>query len=77
MLFRRNKVLFGNGIDPSCRYCSLMCAENEDGTFICKRDPKHPKQDSGTCKAFQYDPLMRKPQNQRPLPTYRPEDFEL
>ena len=77
MMLRRNKVLFGNGVDPSCRYCTFMIEEQENGTFICKRDPKHPKTDTGKCKSFHYDPLMRKPQTPAKLPTYRPEDFEL
>lgn len=77
MLFHHKKILFGNGIDPSCRYCSLCLAENPDGTFTCKRDPKRPKPDDGTCRSFHYDPLMRKPRTDEKLPTYDASDFKL
>lgn len=77
MFFRRNKSLFGASVEPSCCYCSRMVEEKDDGTFVCKLDPRHPKEDMGDCRQFRYDPLLRKPQQQAKLPSYRPEDFQL
>ncbi len=77
MFFYPHKILFGNGIDPSCRYCAFRVSENPDGTYICSQDPQHAKEDDGRCADFHYDPLMRKPRGDAPLPRFRAEDFKL
>lgn len=69
------RPLFGNHIEPACRYCA-HARENTDGRMIlCRHQgvvaPYY------SCRWFHYDPLLREPARQAALPQYDKSDFEL
>ena len=67
--------LFGNYIDPMCRYCSQGCLTQDGVQVLCKRhgivapDFK--------CRHYLYDPLLRVPKRPVPMPVFTEEDFTL
>lgn len=70
----KKKKLFGNSVEPDCRYCIHNASANEtviDCPESAAGKPEAP------CRRFSYDPLKRSPQNLPPLPQYDPEDFSL
>lgn len=71
---RKKKKLFGNHIDPACRYCRHQEAYPEGGLRCAYRGQVEP---DGRCARFAYDPLKREPRNLPELPTYDPKDFLL
>lgn len=69
------RPLFGNHIEPACRYCA-HARENTDGRFIlCQH--KGVVAPYYSCRKFRYDPLLRVPSRQAVLPKYDKSDFEL
>ena len=69
------RPLFGNHIEPACRYCA-HARENADGRMIlCRHQgvvaPYY------SCRRFHYDPLLRVPSRQPQLPAYQHSDFTL
>ena len=66
--------LFGNRVDPDCRYCVHNSAAEEEPVFCAlHQDPGG----SPACRHFSYDPLKRAPKNLPPLPNFDPKDFSL
>lgn len=73
-MFRKKKApLFGDGIEPSCRYCAYGPGPAE----TCPRRDAGPENAEAACRAFRYDPLMRTPVTPPPLKKHDPGEFEL
>ena len=69
------RPLFGNFVEPACRYCH-NARESGDGTLIlCQHRGVVAPYDS--CRKYRYDPLRRVPSRQPVLPQYDQSDFEL
>lgn len=73
MFGRKKKPIFGNEITPDCSYCvhgpgpakDCSCRQlGEDGA-------------SASCRAFQYDPLLRTPYAPAQIKKHDPDEFEL
>lgn len=58
MLEMASKKLFGNQVEPYCRYCSLA-SQLEQGQMLCRKYGV--VQSNYACKRFRYDPLKRLP----------------
>ncbi|MCI5579497.1 MAG: hypothetical protein MR364_08390 [Oscillospiraceae bacterium] len=58
------KKLFGNNINPSCKYCELGKA-GEGDKIICEKFGEVKAYDS--CKKFVYNPLKRIPKKELSL----------
>lgn len=58
------KMLFGNNIKPSCKYCEIAQA-GEGDKIICPKMGVVKAYDS--CKKFIYDPLKRIPKKELQL----------
>lgn len=71
---RKKKLpLFGSGIEPRCEYCAHnLCPP---GPPVCRFGLD--TEDAEDCRRFGYDPLLRKPKVQPPLPEFDPEEFKL
>lgn len=69
------RKLFGNTIQPACRYCEKgRISTNKTAVFCKKKGVVDP---DNSCRAFVYAPLKRIPHRAAALPLYRKEDFEL
>ena len=55
------KKLFGNNIKPTCKYCEL-CKALENDKFECEKFGEVKSYDS--CKKFVYNPLKRIPKKE-------------
>ena len=75
-LFRKKKKapLFGGSVEPSCAYCRHN--SGSEGQVLCSL---RKERKDGSCKNYQYDPLMREPRVAPPLRTsqFTEEDFKL
>lgn len=75
-LFRKRKKapLFGGSVEPSCAYCRHN--SGSEGQVLCSL---RKERKDGSCKNYQYDPLMREPRVAPPLRTsqFTEEDFKL
>ena len=75
-LFRKKKKtpLFGGSVEPSCAYCRHN--SGSEGQVLCSL---RKERKDGSCKNYQYDPLMREPRVAPPLRTsqFTVEDFKL
>jgi hypothetical protein len=73
MFGRKKKPLFGNEIAPDCSYCVHNQGTGEECAF------RQPGEDGtlSSCRAFQYDPLLRAPYVAPPLKKHDPSEFEL
>lgn len=69
------RELFGNHIEPACCHCELAYPSDDPDMLICMK--KGLVRQDFSCRAFQYDPLMRIPRRPRQLETFREEDFQL
>ncbi len=67
-----SKKLFGNNIQPNCRYCDNLI-HNENVAY-CKKG-KEIK--NNKCRKFLYNPLLRAPKKAPALMSFSKEDFEL
>lgn len=62
--------IYGKDIEPDCRYCTYS-ADGDD----CRK--KAEAKGNSSCSRFKYNPLLRKPRRQPPLPAFSPNDFKL
>lgn len=67
--------LFGNNIEPACKYCENGKSTKDMKTVICKL--KGSVEPDYNCKSFNYAPLKRIPKKRPRLPDYKKEDFEI
>ncbi|WRS27583.1 hypothetical protein U6B65_00210 [Oscillospiraceae bacterium MB08-C2-2] len=67
--------LFGNRIDPACRYCSMGFWSNDSKMILCTR--KGIVAPDFHCRRFDYDPLRRIPRRLPALPEFDPAEFAL
>lgn len=70
---KKKEPLFGNEIEPDCSYCMHGPGPAEACAYR-QFDEEDPMK---TCRAFQYDPLLRAPRTPPPLKKHDPSDFEL
>ncbi len=68
------KKLFGNNIEPNCKYCSYLNEIGNSNDF-CQKSHRAPKDEQ--CRRFKYDPLKRTPTILPSLPKYDEADFSL
>lgn len=67
--------LFGNHIQPACRYCEQALRCGRDGTVLCEL--KGVVAADYHCRRYVYDPLKREPKSKVRLPQYASDDFDL
>lgn len=67
------KKLFGNTIQPDCRYCKF--AFFGKNTAACSKGKEI--DGNGKCRKFSYEPLRRVPGTTPSLGSFSPEDFKL
>lgn len=72
-LRKKKPRLFGSGISPSCEYCAHDLSHSDPP--VCRFGLE--LSEDGKCRRFCYDPLLRKPRTQPPLPEFDPEEFKL
>lgn len=65
--------LFGGSIPPSCAYCDHNLSPS--CPTACRFGLK--LSESGQCKRYRYNPLLRQPHAAPALPNYDPEEFKL
>lgn len=70
-MFKKNRTLFGGGIEPDCGYCAHGPGPAEKCAFLRR------KKEGAACRAFRYDPLRRTPEPPPPLKKHDPGEFEL
>ncbi len=63
------QLLFGNNIQPACKYCSKAIPGIDEKTFMCPKNGI--VQPDYKCRHFYYDPLSRIPK-----PPVRLEKFD-
>lgn len=73
MLHKKNKKLFGNGIEPKCEYCANSCGAGEKFHCSAGLGTGHAE----PCPKFRYDPLRRTPTDTPEIQKQSPEDFKL
>lgn len=73
MFHRKNKKLFGNGIEPKCEYCANSAGSGEE--LRCSAGLEVGL--AGTCARFRYDPLKRAPNDSPEIGKHAPEEFKL
>ena len=73
--FAMEKRLFGNNIEPGCRYCRNGRPAPDGIMVLCRK--YGPISPSYCCKRYAYDPLKRAPKRQPKLPEFSQEDFSL
>lgn len=66
------KKLFGQNISANCSYCENSIFEKD--MVYCKKSKRI---NNGKCRAFSYDPLMRKPKTLFFKNNYSADDFKL
>ena len=71
---KKKTPLFGGNVEPSCAYCRHNSGTGEQVVCSQRKERK-----DGSCKNYQYDPLMREPRTAPPLRTsqFTEEDFKL
>lgn len=69
MFGKKKKPLFGNSVEPSCRYCAHFSG-GEDGGCRLGRKPE-------PCADFAYDPLLRAPSRLPQMKKHDPDEFKL
>ncbi len=74
-LFKKEKKLFGNNIQPKCEYCFLGNTASDGEMVLCSK--KGVVTSDYSCKKFEYMPAKRKPKRRKPMETYTAEDFKL
>ncbi|MGI6404639.1 MAG: hypothetical protein ACOX0K_10635 [Oscillospiraceae bacterium] len=67
--------LFGNWIQPACRYCENAYPTEQEELRLCSK--KGIVKEDFSCRAFRYDPLMRVPHRPLDLVRLEAEDFSL
>lgn len=73
-MFGKKKLpLFGDGIEPSCKYC----AHGPGPAESCAFRRFGAGETEASCRAFRYDPLMRAPVSLPPVKKHSPDEFEL
>ncbi|XOQ43937.1 MAG: tRNA-uridine aminocarboxypropyltransferase [Clostridium sp.] len=73
MFKRKKEPLFGNNIEPDCSYC----AHGPGPAETCPYRQVDKDDATKSCRAFQYDPLMRAPYAPPPLKKHDPGEFEI
>ncbi len=66
----KRKKLFGNNIDVSCNYCQNAVFDNECCYCSANKIIKN-----GKCKKFEYNPTLRLPKRETPMPSFSALDF--
>jgi hypothetical protein len=74
-IFRRKKSVFGETIQPNCRYCRYNAAQADDPQETVKCSNYEEGRES--CRRYQYDPTKRVPKAAPKLGSFTPEDFSL
>lgn len=74
-LFKSNKKLFGNNIQPACEYCLHGSISSDNEMILCKK--KGVVSPYYSCNKFIYMPTKRIPKRRPNLPQYSAEDFKL
>lgn len=64
--------LFGNSIEPDCKYCENCVLGGSN--FACKLNRT---MKDGKCRKFSYNPTLRIPKKASVLPEYDENDFKL
>lgn len=67
---KKKSKLFGNKIEPECRYCENYA----EGQEICRLGLD---MNADVCEKFRYDPLKRAPVDLPPLKQHDPDEFKL
>lgn len=71
------KLLYGNNVQKMCKFCSHGGGINDKGVVICKKHRNSVKTPGECCHSFNYDPLLRIPEEKPELPKFDYEDFSL
>lgn len=66
--------LFGNHIQPACKYCEEAFPQTGGGVLCVRNGPVAPEH---SCRKYRYDPIKRIPRRRQPQESYNSEDFEL
>ena len=70
MFGKKKKPLFGNSVEPSCRYCAHFSGGDGDGSCTLGHTTE-------PCADFSYDPLLRAPSRLPQLKKHDPDEFKL
>lgn len=72
MAFER---LFGNRINPECRYCRYgKVSTNKEKVFCSKKGVVNA---NNRCRSYEYDPTLREPKKIMANMEYTKEDFSI
>ena len=74
-LFKTNKKLFGNNIEPACEYCLYGMPASDKAMILCNK--KGIVSPYYSCNKFNYEPTKRVPKRMLSLPKFNKEDFKL
>ena len=74
-IFKSNKLLFGNNIDPACTYCLNGTTSSDEQMILCSK--KGVVSPYYSCNKFEYCPTKRIPKRMPKLPDFSPEEFKL
>lgn len=70
---KKNAPLFGASVPPNCLYCENNLVGKDPA--VCRFGLEPPQK--GTCKRYRYNPMLRQPKAQPPLPEFDPDEFKL
>lgn len=70
MFGKKKEPLFGNSVEPDCRYCAHFSEDGADGSCVLGYRPE-------PCADFAYDPLRRAPSRLPQLKKHDPDEFKL
>ena len=71
----KKKLLSAEKYPPRCSYCQRGRLSPDGESVLCEKKGVVDK--DGSCRAYKYDVMKRKPAKQAPVETYNPEDFEI
>lgn len=69
------KLLYGNNIEKSCKYCSHSRGRFSHGNIEC--EIKGSVKADYICRKFDYDPMLRLPKKKPAVIKMTAEDFKL
>ena len=70
----KQNMIYGKDIKPVCALCE-NAVPIDDETMLCRK--KGPMGLTDSCRAFKYDPLMRKPSSPTFVKAFSEKDFKL
>ena len=74
-IFKTNKPLFGNNIDPACTYFQYGSPSSDEHMILCSK--KGVVSPYYSCSKFLYCPTKRIPKRMPKLPDFSLEEFKL